>query len=964
VLTEIRGTVSHYRILSQIGAGGMGVVYLAEDERLHRKVALKFIGPAAAGDSHAQARLLREAQAASTLDHPDVATVYEVGDYDGQLFIAMAYYAGETLRSRIERGPMPIEEAAAVIEMIASGLAAAHAAGIMHRDLKPANIMLTTSGQIKILDFGLAKAVAPSAATSGELTTSGTILGTAAYMAPEQASGGHVDQRTDAWALGVVMFELLTGRLPFQAATSTALLTSILTESPPPLRSLRTDAPAEFETIVKNLLAKNPDERTMSAADVAAAMARYRARAAAPPPSSRIGKLLRRPATAIPLVATVATLIAVLAYEGRQLAGRQWARSTAFPAIAALADSQKFVSAFDLALRAERYLPADPQLASLWTRVSRRVNIESQPPGAQITYSTYGSTEAPHQLGRTPLRNVRIPTFILRLTASKPGFDSVEDLAAGGDLSFKLAPTGTSPPGMVRASAARVLTIYIFGLETPRVSLNAFWIDKYEVTNRQFRAFVDSGGYKQQRFWRQPFVKDGKTLSWSEAMPMFLDATGRPGPATWELGAYPKGQDDYPVTGVSWYEAAAYAEFSHRSLPTIYHWNWVATQALTGYVIPLANFNARAPVRVGSTRALHRFGAYDLAGNVKEWCWNEAVGGKRYIMGGGFDEPPYLFRDPDARSPFDRGANLGIRTVKYDDGDKSVAPLSGIVLPPSRNYALETPVGPDLLEAYRRMYSYDRTDLKPSVDTKLDGNPDWRLEKVTFAAAYGQERVIAYLFLPKNALPPYQTVVYMPGAAAWDARSSDAMIANPQFGFLARSGRAVVMPILKGTYERGTDEYHSDQPKATSLWRDYIIAFSKDLGRTLDYLDTRSDIDHDRMAYFGFSRGAALSPMILSNENRIKTAVLWIPGFYLEKQAPEVDAINFAPHLKIPVLQLSGRYDYNFPDESSSLPFFKMLGTPVAQKKRVLYDTGHNLPTNEAYKETLDWLDRVIGPVR
>jgi dienelactone hydrolase len=293
-----------------------------------------------------------------------------------------------------------------------------------------------------------------------------------------------------------------------------------------------------------------------------------------------------------------------------------------------------------------------------------------------------------------------------------------------------------------------------------------------------------------------------------------------------------------------------------------------------------------------------------------------------------------------------------------------VAAVSGVVLPPSRNYANERPVSDDIFDAYHRVYSYDRTELKPTTESIDESNPDWRLEKVSFAAAYGQERVIAYVFLPTGAKRPYQTVVCMPPAGAWDQRSIAGMIAHPYFGFLAKGGRAVVFPVYKGTYERGTDEYKGDQPKATNLWRDYVIAFSKDLGRTLDYLATRPELDRDRIAYFGFSRGGALAPMLLAAESRIKTAILWLPGFYLEKQAPEVDAINFAPRVRIPVLQLSGRYDYNFPDETSSEPFFRMLGTAADQKHRIVYDTGHNLPTNDAVKETLDWLDHYLGPVR
>ena len=235
---------------------------------------------------------------------------------------------------------------------------------------------------------------------------------------------------------------------------------------------------------------------------------------------------------------------------------------------------------------------------------------------------------------------------------------------------------------------------------------------------------------------------------------------------------------------------------------------------------------------------------------------------------------------------------------------------------------------------------------------------------MAFAAGYPNERVTAYVFLPRNRQPPYQTVVYMPPATAWDLRSSAPWVSTPSFSFLVQSGRAVVFPIYSGTFERGTDDFKSDYRKSTNRWRDHIFAVSKDVSRTIDYLQTRSDLDIRTLAYFGTSRGAAIAPMILAVERRFHAAALWLPGLYLEQLAPEVDAINFLPRMTLPTLVLSGRYDYNFRDEQSSLPFFNLLGAPPDQKRRVLYDTGHNLPFNEAVKETLDWFDRYLGPVR
>jgi serine/threonine protein kinase/tetratricopeptide (TPR) repeat protein len=257
-------TVSHYRILEKLGEGGMGVVYKAEDIRLNRDVALKFLPPTLTADSDARQRFLREAQAASALDHPNICTVHDVGDTeDGETYIVMACYDGQTLKKSIEQGPLDIDRALEIAIQVAAGLSRAHGAGIVHRDLKPANIFVTTHGEVKILDFGLAKVAGQSL-----LTGTGTTMGTAAYMSPEQARSEQVDGRTDVWSLGVVLYEMITGQRPFQSDYEQALVYSILNEEPRPARSLRNEIPEVVEQIVAKALAKKPEERYQTIDDL------------------------------------------------------------------------------------------------------------------------------------------------------------------------------------------------------------------------------------------------------------------------------------------------------------------------------------------------------------------------------------------------------------------------------------------------------------------------------------------------------------------------------------------------------------------------------------------------------------------------------------------------------------------------------------------------------------------------
>jgi Tol biopolymer transport system component len=254
--SPIGRAIGHYVIREHLGGGGMGVVYKAEDTKLERTVALKFLPPELTRDPMAKARFLQEARAASALDHPNICTIHEVDETeDGHLYLAMPAYDGETLKRRIERGPLPLAEAVDIAIQIGQGLAKAHRQGIVHRDIKPANLMITDDGLVKILDFGLAKL-----AGAAGLTRAGFCLGTPSYMSPEQARG-EVDHRTDLWSLGVVLYEMITGRPPFRADTDQGIIYALLTEEPEPLRKLRPDAPAELEQIVRKMLAKDPDAR-------------------------------------------------------------------------------------------------------------------------------------------------------------------------------------------------------------------------------------------------------------------------------------------------------------------------------------------------------------------------------------------------------------------------------------------------------------------------------------------------------------------------------------------------------------------------------------------------------------------------------------------------------------------------------------------------------------------------------
>lgn len=250
-------TLSHYKILKKIGSGGMGIVFKAMDTRLNRFVALKFLVPDGHANENGKKRFINEAKAAAILEHNNICNIHEIGEMaDGRLYIAMAYYEGETINKIIACESLNMVFAIDIGIQIAQGLSSAHEVGIVHRDIKPANLMITNRGEVKILDFGLAKVVGKQ-----ESLKEGSTLGTIAYMSPEQMRGEEVDCRTDIWSLGVVLYEMITGQLPFKWDCEQAIIYSIINENAKSITSLRSDAPWELEQVVNKAMSKNPDER-------------------------------------------------------------------------------------------------------------------------------------------------------------------------------------------------------------------------------------------------------------------------------------------------------------------------------------------------------------------------------------------------------------------------------------------------------------------------------------------------------------------------------------------------------------------------------------------------------------------------------------------------------------------------------------------------------------------------------
>jgi formylglycine-generating enzyme required for sulfatase activity len=1005
--------LGRYRVLGELGRGGMGVVLRGEDPRLDRPVALKLLPPHLVADAEARARFEREARAASALDHPAICTIYEIGDTeDGRTFIAMALYDGVTLRERLSHGPLPVREAVSIARQIAEGLARAHEHDIVHRDIKPANVLVTPRGEVRLLDFGVAKL-----AGEAGLTGTGVSVGTLAYMAPEQASAaGGVDARADLWALGVVLHEMLSGRSTFERSTPAATVGAILATDVDRVDATRPEVPAALATLVEELLHKAPEERPGSAADVARRLSGIEesfrrpeeagaadASSSAPAGPARSG---RGPGGG--RIAVGALVVAVLGAAGwwwsQRAADTAWARDEAVPEVLRLVGENRMAEAAALALEAEAILGADPLLEPLWPRITTPLRVRTEPAGARVSMRPYGvpgggttppgggasepgpDDEGWRDLGATPLDLDRVPLgahrFRITLAGHEPvdlvrsflsrnqlteignaGFDYQNDPSYAIDV--RLTPEGELPTGMVRVAGGPYATVPLMGFASlePRM-IPEFHVDHTEVTNAAFADFVTSGGYADDRLWTEVFEEAGVTVDLDEARGRFLDATGRPGPSTWVLGAPPDGLDDHPVTGVSWFEATAFCRWRGAALPTLYHWARAALPS-AGAWVPFAptlaarsNLESSGTLPVGSLDAISIAGAHDMLGNAREWTSTASDDG-RYLLGGAWSDPEYFVSDSNSPQPWRRDAGDGFRCALY--GEEPVP--SDLLAPlnfPEQRFTDRPLLSDEVFETLAQFHAYDpEQPLVASIDSTATHPDGWAVEWASVETPYG-DRLPIRIHFPSTP-PPWESVVFFPGGNVLRSPEIEPIELVP-LDFVLRSGRALVEPIYDGAFRRNDGRTLERWANRTSQ-RDLLRNWVQDLGRTLDYVEQHPDLRSNASSYLGLSLGAGIAPNLLAFEPRFRSAVLYSGGFSGRSAQATIDAqYGLANRVRFPVLMLVGTEDIVSPVEPNKAAFLDAFGAPDSARVFRVFDAGHwPLPMNDVIRETVDFLDRFGG---
>ena len=678
-----------------------------------------------------------------------------------------------------------------------------------------------------------------------------------------------------------------------------------------------------------------------------------------------------------PVVLSLLVVLLGLAAGGWWYSGMdaRWARNSGMDEIEILVADGNIDAAYALARRVEELLPDEPEMDEIWQSFSWRTSIITDPDGAQVYWRSYEKPEAVWQnLGMSPLHDIHVPFGASVLRFEAQGYSPLTRVIGGGmttmvDLLIQEVPDADF--GLVNPERFRLETEEIVPdrmvrvpqgtttIDGELVSFRSFYLDKYEVTNEEFQAFVDAGGYERRDLWEHEFLIGNGPLAFDEATARFIDSSGRPGPSTWAAGTYPDGEGDFPVAGVSWYEAAAYARYVGKELPTIHHWRRAYAGALLAWELPASNANRDGLARVGEFSGIGWTGTYDMLGNVREWCYNATSDGQRVIVGGAWNDSLYMvqesFSNPSRVPAFDRTPTNGIRLAKISDEGR-VREATRQSIADEEVIPLGDPVSDEVFKAKLSDFDYDHSPLNPELRESVEFRY-WTRELVEIDTSDGTGRIPIYLYLPKRESSRHQALVYWPGAAPQYFESLETT--RFQLDFVLRNGRAVVMPVLKGMYGRKLQVLPNWN---THTGRDLAIQQVREFRRTIDYLETRPDIESDNLGYTGFSWGGRVGAIVLAVDSRFKVGVLNQAGINARNH-PDINVVNFLPRVTTPVLHFSGRYDTDFLFDASSKPFFERLGTPAEDKKHVVEPTGHFVSPAVVSGETLDWLDKYLGPV-
>ena len=611
----------------------------------------------------------------------------------------------------------------------------------------------------------------------------------------------------------------------------------------------------------------------------------------------------------------------------------------------------------------ERY-PKNEIIKNYFDKSSKYAYLKSDTDGIEVSI-LYPGDSTYISLGKTPIDSFLVPNvWDDQSHKLKLIHNNIDYIQKGRDWhNYRFPDSSIEIPENHKAFLGTnpAFGFFLQGINFEDIKLFPFSLSTNEVSNKDYQEFVDEGGYENPKYWDFPFEIGNKIYDFNSSVKLFTDKYGKLGPANWSYGKFPSGLENHPVTGISWFEARAYARYKNLTLPNVFQWTYASGipenfMTIDQSVINESNYDSSQLREVSNNE-----GSYNelnnIGGNVKEWALNpNGYEKEKYsIMGGAYNESPYTFNNYYSSSPFDRAIGNGFRLSKNLVNYQS--DLDNIIIPDfKRDFNELEDVSDEVFEVYKSQFDYGNKPLNSITTNIEDFNEGYTAQKFELETTYdSDEKLTGYIVFSNKFKDKYSPVIIYPNAGSIGT-NNDSGFPNLGFKYLLDEGYAIIQPMYFNTFNR-EKILNTFWASESEDYKEAIIKIGQDYKRTLDYIESRNDFDFSKMSYFGYSWGSTTSNYLLAIDDRIKAAVICVGGLMLQKSKKEVEAHYYVRRIKTPILHIVGKEDGIFGYEENYKPWKKLIGTSEDELKLIELDNvGHGLPWDTIIKHHSNWI--------
>ncbi len=659
-------------------------------------------------------------------------------------------------------------------------------------------------------------------------------------------------------------------------------------------------------------------------------------------------------------------LIFVFLFFFRKINSTQKLLDDELPKIIELYDKGEIFDVYFLTERLHKLNPSNEIINNYFKKSRRYVKLNTNVDSVRVSIKIIGDSLF-RQIGITPIDSFTVPkvrdSYLLKLEHKGVSYIEKGTFNHKYNLPLKKIKLPQNHKAFLGKSFNKM---WLQGVQFNNIKIEPFTISKFEVSNKEYQEFIDSGGYSNPKFWDFPITIDNRSYDFKSSMKLFTGKYGKPGPANWSYGKFPDGLENHPVTGISWFEANAYAKFRNLDIPNVFQWLYASgtgfSRIYDSMVIDNSNFNSNQMREVTDTRG-NANGVNNIAGNVKEWLHNP-FGDKKdeySILGGSYQEPSYYVKNYASLPPVDRSIGNGIRLVKNLNTDQKDQNKTLVVPDFYRDITSEPDVSDEVFELFKSQFDYKKTELNVSTQIADDFQSGYTLETFNLNTTYdSKEKLFGYIIYSNNYKDRYSPVIVVPSARAILNKTVDELPETilSQFKYLIDEGYAIFHPIYFNTYSRER-AINTWLPNESEEYKEMIVKWGQDYKRSLDYLQTRKDFKFKNLSYYGYSLGSRYANIFLAIDDRVKSAFIVVGGLRMQRSKKEIDEHYYLRRVKTPIFHIVGKLDATLGYEDVYLPWKNLVGTDLKDLRTLELDGfGHGIPKDTIVKYHKSWIEK------